>query len=112
MVYYVCPNCGTRSDEYGASMVHYNACDVVRVRNVSSPTNSTIASGGLALGGTLSSTSGGGGDAGAGEAGGAGAGGGKDSDQVRTGQAGVLSQRVDLSGGARAAPPEGEQKKQ
>ncbi|GAA5939995.1 hypothetical protein JCM10213_004902 [Rhodosporidiobolus nylandii] len=42
MVYYVCPNCGHRSDEYGASMVHYNACDVVRVRNTSSTGGSGI----------------------------------------------------------------------
>ncbi|POY74553.1 hypothetical protein BMF94_2314 [Rhodotorula taiwanensis] len=32
MVYYACPNCGHRSDEYSDSMVHYNACTVVRER--------------------------------------------------------------------------------
>ncbi|KAG0664575.1 hypothetical protein C6P46_001171 [Rhodotorula mucilaginosa] len=32
MVYYVCPNCGHRSAEYSDSMVHYNACTVVRER--------------------------------------------------------------------------------
>ncbi|GJN90551.1 hypothetical protein Rhopal_003563-T1 [Rhodotorula paludigena] len=44
MVYYVCPNCGHRSDAYHQSMVHYNACDVVRVRNVNSPPGSTFSS--------------------------------------------------------------------
>ncbi|BGO91528.1 hypothetical protein NBRC10512v2_003799 [Rhodotorula toruloides] len=42
MVYYVCPNCGNRTAEYSESMVHYNACDVVRVRTVNSPPGSTV----------------------------------------------------------------------
>ncbi|GAA6001349.1 hypothetical protein JCM10207_006620 [Rhodosporidiobolus poonsookiae] len=46
----MCPNCGQRSDDYDSSMVHYNACDVVRVRNVSSPTASGIASSGASGG--------------------------------------------------------------
>ncbi|GAA5832458.1 hypothetical protein JCM3766R1_003085 [Sporobolomyces carnicolor] len=32
MVYYVCPNCSHRSDDYETSMVHYSDCKVVRVR--------------------------------------------------------------------------------
>ncbi|BGP48300.1 hypothetical protein JCM10450v2_004172 [Rhodotorula kratochvilovae] len=42
MVYYVCPNCGHRSAEYQQSMVHYNSCDVVRVRTVNSPPSSAF----------------------------------------------------------------------
>ncbi|GAA5820113.1 hypothetical protein JCM11251_005485 [Rhodosporidiobolus azoricus] len=105
MVYYVCPNCGHRSNEYGESMVHYNACDVVRVRNVSSPTGSTLtgvgAGGGGSAGGISSTTASSGttsagGQAGAG-AGGQGTGGeeGGKEEVTRTGQAGVLSQRLD-----------------
>ncbi|GAA6042094.1 hypothetical protein JCM8097_003105 [Rhodosporidiobolus ruineniae] len=97
MVYYVCPNCGHRSDEYGASMIHYNACDVVRVRNVSSPTTSTI--GGAAQGGTGAQGAQGGAGAGnGGQDGGAQGGGGGQGQQgqggngERKGQAGVFSE--------------------
>ncbi|GAA5850389.1 hypothetical protein JCM8547_001858 [Rhodosporidiobolus lusitaniae] len=87
MVYYVCPNCGTRSDEYGASMVHYNACDVVRVRNVSSPTNTTLTSG------QQGASSGAGGAAG--QVGGAGQHGGHGGQATtRPGQMGVLREQT------------------
>ncbi|GAA5894264.1 uncharacterized protein JCM6883_003765 [Sporobolomyces salmoneus] len=32
MVYYVCPNCSERSDDYQSSMVHYADCKIMRVR--------------------------------------------------------------------------------
>ncbi|GAA5912080.1 hypothetical protein JCM8208_001020 [Rhodotorula glutinis] len=45
MVYYVCPNCGHRSDEYKQSMVHYNSCDTIRVRPFNSPPSSSFVQG-------------------------------------------------------------------
>ncbi|GAA5854289.1 hypothetical protein JCM9279_005111 [Rhodotorula babjevae] len=45
MVYYVCPNCGHRSDEYKQSMVHYNSCDQIRVRPFNSPPSSSFVQG-------------------------------------------------------------------